>query len=96
MKNDYLQQVATDLQTRGFSVDVREIPKINGTKTGLSLKANSGTAVPTFYDDTFEQMALEGFNTTDMGNFVIEESQKMPDLSEIGRLVDRDFVLHRA
>ena len=26
MKNDYLQQVATDLQTRGFSVDVRGKP----------------------------------------------------------------------
>ena len=93
---ELIRQVAEDAQSRGFPAVLREVPKMNGTKLGLSLEPAKGNLARTYYEEHFRQMEAEGFGVTDMTNRFLEGSMEMPDIGEVGRLVDRDFILHRA
>ena len=96
MQDELIYQVAEEVRERGYSVTLRDIPKVNGNKMGLSLNPGESGIARTFYEEEFQHMALEGFSVVDMANHFLEQSLEMPDLGDIGRMVDKDYVLEHA
>lgn len=97
MKNRLIYQVAKDVEKRGFRVSLREIPKLNGSKLGLSLQVEDGSPVRTYYEEHFCHMETEGFTLTDMTNdFLRGSTEKMPELKETNLLENRQFLIEHA